>query len=130
MIKELTPVQKQIWDLRQQKMTNKQIAETLGLTSVAVSTQVTNCKKKLGIDRRNYHVEELKEHDRDVDDVLDEVDLGLRCAGCHLLFTPRSTCTPQHCDARDDPFGNDLEKIKNLMTASNNAIDRKWNKSV
>lgn len=56
---------------------------------------------------------------RDVDDVLDEVEQGLRCKGCHLLFTPRSTCTPKHCDARDDVFNAHLPAIRALMETMN-----------
>ena len=58
---------------------------------------------------------------RDIDEVLDDVDRGERCKGCHLLFTPRSTCTPMRCDARDQNLIMEhLERIAHMAQVMRN----------
>lgn len=100
---------------------NIEIAATLFIKPNMVAMLISRWKKDAGVKRRRY--ERKADEDRDCDDVLDEVERGERCKGCWLLWTPRSTCTPEHCDARDEPV-NKLDAIARMMTVANENAER------
>ena len=131
MSNKLYPTEARAWELIQEGKSVNEVAIVMDIKRKYAAMLVSQAKTKLGIPKRPYHREETRKRtyckedqgERDIDDSLDDVDAGLRCRGCHLLFTPRSTCTPSHCDARDDPFNNDIPKIRAMMESMND-LDR------
>jgi len=107
----LTERQKIIWAMYHEAgMSSRDISAEMQLSVPTVNCEIAVARSKL--DESSLNGKFLKTMRlRDVDEVLDEVDQGLRCKGCHLLFTERSTCTPKHCDARDDARNNHLPGI-------------------
>ncbi len=116
----LTDRQKIIWAMYHEAgMTPRDISAEMNLDIQYVRVEISVARNK--IDESSLNGKFLKQlRLRDVDDVLDEVDKGLRCKGCHLLFTDRSTCTPDHCDAREGARTDHMPGIIMLLQAMAN----------